>query len=148
MRILEDWLNRVCIRSWVPGTGVQVDLDPPRFGPIPNPLADMDLSVQIRQWIWTPRSKSASGYGPPPPLQICQRTLIYFVIIQCLSVGTTWYSTTCARNGYTWAARDLRPPRRASGSVLSADRQTLDVFVIVKALFRIPRQSLIVEIRT
>ena len=45
------------------------------------------------------------------------------------------------------AARDLRLPRRASGSVLSADRQTLDVFVIVKVLFGIPQQLIIVEIR-
>ena len=28
-------------------------------------------------------------------------TLIYFVILQCSSVGTTWYSASCARNGYT-----------------------------------------------
>ena len=28
-------------------------------------------------------------------------TLIYFVIVQCPSVGTTWYSASCARNGYT-----------------------------------------------
>ena len=39
-------------------------------------------------------------------------TLIYFVIVQCPSVGTTWYSASCARNGYTWAARDLRLLRR------------------------------------
>ncbi|RMX45213.1 hypothetical protein pdam_00024996, partial [Pocillopora damicornis] len=44
-------------------------------------------------------------------------TLIYFVIVQCPSVGTTWYS-----------ARDLRLPRRTSGSALAADCQTLDVF--------------------
>ena len=43
--------------------------------------------------------------------------------------------------------------RRASGSALpigsalSADRPTLDVFVIVKLLFRIPQQLIIVEIR-
>ena len=67
-------------------------------------------------------------------------TLIYFVIVQCPSVGTTWYSASCAWNGYTWAARDLRLPRRTSGSALSADCQTLDVFVIVKVLFRIPQQ--------
>ena len=41
----------------------------------------------------------------------------------------------------------LRLPRRASGSALSADRQTLDVFVIVKVLFWIPRQLIIVKIR-
>ena len=35
-------------------------------------------------------------------------TLIYFVIVQCPSVRTTWYSVSCARKGYTWAARDLR----------------------------------------
>ena len=63
-------------------------------------------------------------------------TLIYFVIVQCPSVGTTWYS-----------ARNLRLPRRTSGSVLSADCQTLDVFVIVKVLFRIPQQLIIVKIR-
>ena len=63
-------------------------------------------------------------------------TLIYFVIVQCPSVGTTWYS-----------ARDLRLPRRTSGSALSADCQTLDVFVIVKVLFRIPQQLIIVKIR-
>ena len=74
-------------------------------------------------------------------------TLIYFVIVQCPSVGTTWYSASCARNGYTWAARDLRLPRRTSGSALSADCQTLDVFVIVKVLFRIPQQLIIVKIR-
>ena len=28
-------------------------------------------------------------------------TLIFFVIVQCPSVGTTWYSASCARNGYT-----------------------------------------------
>ena len=28
-------------------------------------------------------------------------TLIYFVIVQYPSVGTTWYSASCARNGYT-----------------------------------------------
>ena len=74
-------------------------------------------------------------------------TLIYFVIVQCPSVGTTWYSASCARKGYTWAARDLRLPRRTSGSALSADCQTLDVFVIVKVLFRIPQQLIIVKIR-
>ena len=74
-------------------------------------------------------------------------TLIYFVIVQCTSVGTTWYSASCARSGYTLAARDLRLPRRTSGSALSADRQTLDVFVIVKVLFRIPQQLVIVKIR-
>ena len=63
-------------------------------------------------------------------------TLIYFVIVQCPSVGTTWYS-----------ARDLRLPRRMSGSPLSADCRTLDVFVIVKVLFRIPQQLIIVKIR-
>ena len=63
-------------------------------------------------------------------------TLIYFVIVQCPSVGTTWYS-----------ARDLRLPRRTSGSALSADCQTLDVFVIVKVLFRIPQQLIIAKIR-
>ena len=67
-------------------------------------------------------------------------TLIYFVIVQYPSVGTAWYSASCARNCYTWAARDLRLPRRVSGSALSADRHTLDVFVIVKVLFRIPQQ--------
>ena len=36
-------------------------------------------------------------------------TLIYFVIVQYPSVGTTWYS-----------ARDLRLPRRTSGSALSS----------------------------
>ena len=41
----------------------------------------------------------------------------------------------------------LRLPRWASGSTLSADRQTLDVFVIVKVLFRIPQQLIIVKIR-
>ena len=64
-------------------------------------------------------------------------TLTYFVIVQCPSVGTTWYGASCARNGYTWTARDVRLPRRASGSASSADRQILDVFVIVKVLFRI-----------
>ena len=63
-------------------------------------------------------------------------TLIYFVIVQYPSIGTTWYS-----------ARDLRLPRRTSGSALSADCQTLDVFVIVKVLFRIPQQLIIVKIR-
>ena len=29
-------------------------------------------------------------------------TLIYFVIVQCPSVGTTWYGASCARNGFTW----------------------------------------------
>ena len=33
------------------------------------------------------------------------------------------------------------------GSALSADCQTLDVFVIVKVLFRIPQQLIIVKIR-
>ena len=47
-------------------------------------------------------------------------TLIYFVIVQCPNVRTTWYSASCAKKGYTWAARDLRLPRRASGSALSA----------------------------
>ena len=28
-------------------------------------------------------------------------TLIYFVIVQCPSVGKTWYSASFARNGYT-----------------------------------------------
>ena len=41
----------------------------------------------------------------------------------------------------------IRLPRRASYSGLSADRQTLEVFVIVKVLFRIPPQLVIVEIR-
>ena len=74
-------------------------------------------------------------------------TLIYFVIVQCQSVGTTWYSASCAKKGYTWAARDLRLPRRASSSALSADCQTLDVFVIFKVLFRIPQQLMIVQNR-
>ena len=43
------------------------------------------------------------------------------------------------------AARDLRLLRRASGSVSSADRQTLDIFVIVND--RIPQQLIIVKIR-
>ena len=73
-------------------------------------------------------------------------TLIYFVIVQCPSVGMTWYSASCARNGYTRAARDLRLPLRTSGSALSADRQTLDVFVTVKVLFRISQQLIIVKI--
>ena len=51
-------------------------------------------------------------------------TLIYFVIVQCPSVGTTWYS-----------ARDLRLPRRTSGSSLSADCQTLDVFLTTAVSF-------------
>ena len=63
-------------------------------------------------------------------------TLIYFVIVQYPSVGTTWYS-----------ARDLRLSRRTSGSALSADCQTQDVFVIVKVLFRMPQQLIIVKIR-
>ena len=62
------------------------------------------------------------------------------------SVGTTWYSASSATNGYTWAARDLRLLRRASGSALSVDRQTLDVFVIVKVLFWISQQLIIVKI--
>ena len=28
-------------------------------------------------------------------------TLIYFVFVQCPSVGTTWYSASYARKGYT-----------------------------------------------
>ena len=36
---------------------------------------------------------------------------------------------------------------REGGSALSEDRQTLDVFVIVKLLFRIPQQLIIVKIR-
>ena len=51
-----------------------------------------------------------------------------------------------ARNGWTWAARYLRLPRWASGSALSADRQTLNDFVIVKVLFRIPQQLIIIKI--
>ena len=72
-------------------------------------------------------------------------TLTYFVIVQCPSVGTTWYGASCARNGFTL----FKTTRRASGSALSADRQTLDldVFVIVKVLFRIPQQLIIVKIR-
>ena len=27
--------------------------------------------------------------------------LIYFVIVQCPSAGTTWYSASCERKGYT-----------------------------------------------
>ena len=83
---------------------------------------------------------------PPDSIRDKLVTLIYFVIVQCPSVGTTWYSASCARNGYTWASRDLRPPRRASGSALSVDHQTLDVFVIVKVLFRIPQQLIIVNL--
>ena len=85
--------------------------------------------------------------GSRTPLDLTREkfvTLIYLVIVQCPSVETTWYS---ARNGYTWATRDFRLPRRTSGSALSADRQTLDVFVIVKVLFRIPQQLIIVKIR-
>ena len=37
--------------------------------------------------------------------------------------------------------------KMTSGSALSADCQTLDVFVIVKVLFRIPQQLIIVKIR-
>ena len=28
-------------------------------------------------------------------------TFIYFTIVQCPSVGTTWYNASCARNGCT-----------------------------------------------
>ena len=36
--------------------GVPADLDPSRFRPPgPNPLADMDPPIQIRQRIWTPQ---------------------------------------------------------------------------------------------
>ena len=35
-------------------------------------------------------------------------TLIYFVIVQCPCVRTTWYGVSCAGKGYTRAARDLR----------------------------------------
>ena len=28
-------------------------------------------------------------------------TLIYFVIVQCPNVRTTWYSASCAKKGYT-----------------------------------------------
>ena len=84
---------------------------------------------------------------PPDSIRVKLVTLIYFVAVQCPSLGTTWYSASCARNGYTWTARDLRLPRKASGSALSADRQTLDVFVVVKMLFRIPQQLIIVKIR-
>ena len=38
-------------------------------------------------------------------------TLTYFVIVQCPSVGMKWCGASCARNGYTWTARDLKPPR-------------------------------------
>ena len=41
----------------------------------------------------------------------------------------------------------FKTARKASGSALSADRQTLDVFVVVKVLFRIPQQLIIVKIR-
>ena len=63
-------------------------------------------------------------------------TLIYLWIVQCPSVGTTWYSASYARNGW-WAASNLR----------ISNRQTLEVFAIVKVLFRIPQLSPIVKIR-
>ena len=80
-------------------------------------------------------------FGHPP------RIWTPIVIVQCPSVETTWYSARRARNGYTWTTRDLRLPRRASGSALSTDRQTLNVFVIVKVLFRIPQRLIFVKIR-
>ena len=48
--------------------GVPADLDPPRFGPPgPNPPADMDPLVQIRQRIWTPGPNPLADMDPSGP---------------------------------------------------------------------------------
>ena len=129
------------------------DLDPRSksasgYGPPgPNPLADLDSPPRI----WTPSKTEwniildvlVEILYVPVRIKVCfwfktcnwqlemtlsnsiidkLLTLIYFVIVQCLSVWTTWYSVSCARNGCTWAARNIRLPWRASGSALSANR--------------------------
>ena len=59
-------------------------------------------------------------------------TLIYFATTQCPSAGTTWCSASGVRNAYTRPARDLRLPRRTSGSVVFVDHQRINTFVIAK----------------
>ena len=59
-------------------------------------------------------------------------------MVQC-KLCEEWFHISC--EGFKTA------PEGASSSALSADRQTLDVFVIVKVLFRIPQQLIIVTIR-
>ena len=58
-------------------------------------------------------------------------------MVQC-ELCEEWLHMSC---------KGLRLAQRASGSALSADRQTLDVFVTFKVLFRIPQQLIIVKIR-
>ena len=141
-----------------PGPNPLVDIDPP---PRSNPLAEVACNgIGNGNWKWPGGCFSWSRDNVQAfSLMLGERrfwtfsqldsirdklvTLIYFVIVQCPIVGTTWNNASCARDGYTWAARDLRLTRKASGSALSADRQTRDVFVTVKVLFWIPQQLVI-----
>ena len=70
-------------------------------------------------------------------------TLIYFVIIQCPSVGTTWFGASCARNGFT---RFKTTPEGEWLCIVCRSPDS-DVFVIVKVLFWIPQQLIIIKIR-
>ena len=76
-------------------------------------------------------------------------TLIYLALFNARVLGR--HSTVRVVRGMVThelrPARDLRLPQKASGSAMSADRQTLEVFVIVKVLFWIPQQLIIVKIR-
>ena len=56
------------------------------------------------------------------------------------------YDSSSSEEWLDLSCEVLKLPRRASGSVMFADRQTLNDFVIFKVLFRIPQRLIIVKI--
>ena len=56
------------------------------------------------------------------------------------------YDSSSSKEWLDLSCEVLKLPRRASGSVMFADRQTLKDFVIFKVLFRIPQRLIIVKI--
>ena len=55
------------------------------------------------------------------------------------------YDSSSSKEWLDLSCELLKLPRRASGSLMSIDRQTLNDFVIVKVLFRIPQRLIIVK---
>ena len=55
------------------------------------------------------------------------------------------YDSSSSKEWLDLSCELLKLPRRASGSVMSTDRQTLNDFVIVKVLFQIPQLLIIVK---
>ena len=91
------------IRPWLNScAGVPADLDPPRFGPPgppPPPENGQEFSLMSGERSFL--NLITHSRTPLDSIRDKFETLIYFVIVQCPSVGTTWYSASCARNGYT-----------------------------------------------